>query len=69
VGERPAQTDGRVGSTGAEHADRAGANSFWFTGRVHGRKLRAGAYVLEARASYPGGGRSAAVKAPFRVRG
>jgi len=56
----------RLGSF--KHADRAGANSFWFTGRVHGRKLRAGSYVLEARASYAGGGSSAAVKAKFRVR-
>src|SRR6185437_3673963 len=51
------------------HADRAGANTFWFTGRVHGRRLRAGSYVLEARASYAGGTRSAPAKAGFRVRG
>ncbi len=34
-------------------------NSFWFTGRVRGRRLRAGSYQLEARATYPGGARSA----------
>ncbi len=52
-----------------KHADRAGADSFWFTGRVHGRRLRAGSYELEARAAYPGGGRSAPVTARFSVRG
>ncbi len=52
-----------------KHADRAGANSFWFTGRVHGRRLRAGSYLLEARATYPGGARSAPVRARFAVRG
>jgi hypothetical protein len=51
------------------HRDGAGANRFWFTGRVHGRKLRRGRYVLEARASYPGGTRSGALKAAFAVKG
>jgi len=51
------------------HSDRAGTNTFWFTGRVHGRRLHAGSYLLAARASYPGGVRSVPAKAGFRVRG
>ncbi len=44
------------------HSGRAGANSFRFTGRLRGRKLRRGRYVLVAR---PAGGKASSRK--FRI--
>jgi hypothetical protein len=42
-------------SVGAfRHNDKAGANKFRFTGRVHGHKLRPGRYSLRAVASFAG---------------
>jgi hypothetical protein len=51
------------------HADGAGANRFWFTGRLRGRKLGRGAYRLEVTARYAGGRRSAPLLGSFSVRG
>ena len=49
------------------HADRAGANRFHFTGRVGGRKLAPGRYVLVARARSSAGA-GAAVQAGFAIK-
>ncbi len=51
------------------HADTAGAQSFYFTGRLRGRKLKRGGYRLEVRAAYAGGRRSAPLVASFTVTG
>jgi uncharacterized delta-60 repeat protein len=51
---------------GFKHADVAGRNSFHFTGRVRGRKLRPGRYRLRAVPSV-GGTRGKAVTATFRI--
>jgi hypothetical protein len=55
----------RVGSF--VHEDRAGANRFYFTGRVGRRKLAPGDHRLEATASYAGGGHSRAVRIGFAI--
>lgn len=48
------------------HRDRAGANSFHFTGRLHGKKLPPGAYQLQAVPRFAGrSGRL--VRVSFRV--
>jgi uncharacterized delta-60 repeat protein len=48
------------------HTDKAGLNSFHFTGRVYGRKLRPGRYKLRARPRFAGpDGR--AVEVNFRI--
>jgi hypothetical protein len=49
------------------HAGQAGSNSFRFTGRVGGRKLRLGRHRLVLVATDAAGNRSAAVRATFRI--
>ncbi len=49
------------------HADRAGGNHFHFTGRVHGRALARGSYLLRALARNANG-RAKPLTARFRVR-
>lgn len=51
------------------HVDGAGAVSFFFTGRLHGRGLPRGSYRLEARARYAGGSPGAALTAAFTITG
>jgi hypothetical protein len=48
------------------HADKAGANSLRFSGRIKGRKLAAGSYELQAVA-HDAAGNSAAVEKTFTV--
>jgi CSLREA domain-containing protein len=48
-------------------ASAAGANRFHFTGRVKGRKLKPGAYLLVGTAKDAAGNRSTAVSKAFRV--
>jgi streptogramin lyase len=54
----------RVGSF--KHVDRAGRNSFRFTGRIRGRKLKPGRYRLQAVPRFAGSN-GKAVKTSFRV--
>jgi hypothetical protein len=49
-------------------AGKSGANSFRFSGRVGGRRLRVGKYRATATATDSAGQASAAVRAPFRVK-
>ena len=49
------------------HTDRAGANSFHFTGRVNGRRLKPGGYQLQAVARNASGLASRPVAAGFGV--
>jgi hypothetical protein len=49
------------------HAGAAGANSFRFTGRLRGRKLRLGRHRLQARAVDSAGNRSPAARTGFRI--
>jgi hypothetical protein len=50
------------------HTDTAGANSFHFTGRVNGRKLKPGGYQLQAVARNATGLASNPVATSFRVK-
>jgi hypothetical protein len=49
------------------HAGFAGANSLRFTGRLHGRALAPGSYLLIA--AYSGAAGRASASAPFRIVG
>jgi hypothetical protein len=48
-------------------ASSQGANSFHFTGRVHGRRLKPGAYRLVGTAKDSSGNKSKAVSKAFRI--
>jgi hypothetical protein len=48
------------------HADQVGLNSFHFSGRIHGRKLRPGRYRLRARPRFQGP-TAQAVETRFRI--
>jgi uncharacterized delta-60 repeat protein len=48
------------------HADKVGLNSFHFTGRVYGRKLKPGRYRLRARPRFAGPA-GAAIEVGFRI--
>ncbi|MEA2429336.1 MAG: hypothetical protein QOF37_2964, partial [Thermoleophilaceae bacterium] len=48
-------------------AGKAGANSFRFTGRLNGRKLKPGGYRLAGVAADQAGNKSTAVSAAFRI--
>jgi uncharacterized delta-60 repeat protein len=48
------------------HADKAGLNSFHFTGRVYGRKLKPGRYKLRARPRFAGPA-GKAIEVTFRI--
>src|SRR5205085_12224447 len=48
------------------HADRAGANKFFFTGRVRGKTLKAGSYRLDATPR-SGGKNGKTVSVKFRI--
>jgi hypothetical protein len=50
------------------HRARLGTNSFKFTGRLAGKKLRPGEYRLVARAKDAAGNLSAPVHTRFRIR-
>ena len=59
----------RVKAGGFTHADRAGSNSFHFTGRVGGHELAPGRYLLVARAhNAAGAGRAATAAFAIRAR-
>jgi hypothetical protein len=49
------------------HAGKAGANSFKFSGRINGRKLKTGTYRLTAIPTDVPGNRGNAVRAGFRI--
>jgi hypothetical protein len=51
----------------AQHAGSAGANSFKFSGRLSGRKLRRGTYRLRARAVDAAGNVSPSAAKKFRI--
>jgi hypothetical protein len=48
------------------HSDKAGLNSFHFTGRVYGRKLKPGRYKLRARPRFAGPA-GTAIEINFRI--
>jgi hypothetical protein len=49
------------------HVGRSGSNSFKFTGRLRGRKLRPGAYRLQAHAVDPAGNASPVARKKFSI--
>jgi hypothetical protein len=49
------------------HPGKSGANSFKFSGRLRGRKLKAGRYRLVIVATDAAGNKSVASRAPFRI--
>jgi len=63
---RPCTQSVTIGSF--THADNSGADSFHFSGRVHGRTLRPGSYELQGVARDAAGLASRAVVSGFRVK-
>jgi hypothetical protein len=51
------------------HRDAAGAQRLYFTGRLHGHKLKRGSYRLQAVSSYGAGQRSKPVQVAFSITG